>query len=99
MSDEPDRGARLDAIVSDYFEVRTSAIIDRAVRLLGPEQLYDDDAAAQLGDDLLDALERRYGRMDDGWREATEELVRVELERTVGERRRAHDALEAELEG
>ena len=99
MTDEQDRDARLDAIVADYFEVKAHAIVIAAVRLLDHDQLHDDDAVEQLGDDLMAALERRYGRMDEGWREATEQLVRVELDRQVQQRRRADAALEAELDG
>ena len=99
MTEERDRDERLDAIVAEYFEVKATAIIARAVRLLDHDEVHDDDAVEQLGDELMDALERRYGRMDEGWRDATEQLVRVELDRQIQSRRRADAALEAELEG
>jgi len=88
VTDRADHAARLDAIVAEYFEVKATAIIDRAVRLLDHGQVRDDDAVDALGDDLLAALERRYGRMDGGWRDATERLVRTELDRQVQQRRR-----------
>lgn len=96
-SADADRDERLDAAVADYFEVKTTTIVQRALRLLDHDELHDDDAVEQLGTDLVDALERRYDRTDEGWREATQALVHTELERQVRARRRSDADLEAEL--
>lgn len=94
---DDDRAQRLDAAVADYFEVKTTTIVQRALRLLDDDHLHDDDAVEQLGVDLVDALARRYDRTDEGWRAATEALVHTELDRQARARRKADADLEAEL--
>lgn len=81
--DEPSRQTRLEAVLDGYFDVRTSAIVDRAQSLLSLDDLDDQAVTDEMFEDLIELVERRYGRDDPGWHDATRSFLRAEWERQL----------------
>lgn len=86
--------SRFAQLADGWFDVRTHALVERAVAMARPDELRDDAAMERLRDEFVDELERRYGRTTPGWRAETERLVHAEWARRVEAVRAAWRGLE-----
>lgn len=91
---EDERRARLEHVLDGYFDLRTSAMVERVLATATAAELCDPDELDRLYAAFVALLEARYDRADAGWRAGAESLLAAEWDRQV----EAAQAFERELE-
>lgn len=90
----PPRHEQLERVLDGYFDVRTAVIVARVQSLLTLDELEDPEATESLFDDLVEAVERRYGRDDPGWAASTEAFLRAEWDQQLEKNREFYRSFE-----
>lgn len=80
---EDERRARLEQVLDGYFDLRTSAMVERVLATATESELSDPEELDKLYAAFVGLLEARYDRADAGWRESAESLLAAEWDRQI----------------
>ena len=90
--------ARLEQVLDGYFDLRTSAMVERVLATATEAELADPEELDRLYATFVALLEERYDRADAGWRAGAEALLATEWDRQVEAARAFEEGFEREFE-